>query len=157
MPEGLRVTGLDEAMKRLDVFDKKQFDKSAQKVLSAAARSLVAPIRAELDASVIGHGKVPGRLRASVKTRKGKASFGNLPAVVVRPTAPYRHLVIRGHEIVAHNTRGHLATSVFGRSQLVRSGRRTRANPFVDRGMAGQEARVKLFVTRQIERELKLK
>jgi hypothetical protein len=145
---GLKVTGLTTAVDRLKVFDQPQFDRAAQKVLMAAARSLVVPIRQAARSSFAGHGKVPGRLVKSVSARKGIASKP-LPAAVVGPRAPYRHLVIDGHRIVGHGGR-------FGRGGKD-TGRRSRANDFVDRGIKGQEARVKLFVQRQLERELKLK
>jgi hypothetical protein len=149
----LQVSGLAEAEKVLGRLQQPNLDRAAQRVLLAAARSLVVPIRQATDFQ--GHGKVPGRLRKSVKARKGRPGKP-LPAAVVGPTSPYRHLVIRGHRIVAHSTTGVRATTVINRRGLRDTGAMSRANPFVDRGIAGQEERVKVFVERQLARELKL-
>lgn len=101
----------------------------------AAAQYLARPIRA---AAPVGP---TGNLRRSVKARTPRRSalLGNVAvgasrrlggaggtyaavAALVGPVSPHRHLVIRGHRIV---TRG-------GRD----TGRRSRANPFVDRAVA---------------------
>jgi hypothetical protein len=69
-----------------------------------------------------------GRLRRAVKARPERrrgAFHGSSTSVLVGPTmkAPHRHLVIRGHRIVTPGGRY--------------LGRRTTANPFVDRAARG--------------------
>jgi hypothetical protein len=76
--------------------------------------------------------RITGNLRSSIRARpirvRGFAGLGSYPTtgVLVGPTYPkgsHRSLVIRGHNIVTPG----------GRSL----GRRTRANPFVDRASSG--------------------
>jgi HK97 gp10 family phage protein len=129
MAEFLKVTGLDEALATLRQLKQPQLDRASQKVISAAARSLVAPIRHE--APVLS-----GALARSVSARRGKKT--NFPSAIVGPRSPHRHLVIQGTKPHAINHPG------------------TRPNPFVDRGIAGQDDRIEQFVLRQLVKELHL-
>lgn len=110
----------------------------------AAAQYLARPIRA---GSPVGK---TGKLKRSVKARLSNRSgllvgtslrtAARLGAVyqtstaLVGPTAPHRHLVVRGHRIV---TRG-------GRD----TGRRSAANPYVDRAIAAHKAQALRIVSR---------
>ena len=116
-----------------------------QKASLAAARYMVAPIKA---AAPVGP---TGNLRKSVKARQSKASvlgrgvsFGAAARIggsssvyrdlsaVVGPTAPHRHLIIRGHRIVTR----------LGRD----TGQRSRANPFVDDAVRRHQDRAMAIV-----------
>jgi hypothetical protein len=67
-----------------------------------------------------------GHLRRYTKSRLGRRAIGGAGLMVlVGPTSPHRHLVIRGHRIVTPGGR------YLGRS--------TRANPYVDRASRGFE------------------
>jgi hypothetical protein len=84
----------------------------------AAARVLEAPMRQAAPMGPTGD-KHRGLLRRTVRAREFRVGRGPEPyGAAVGPTAGHRHLVIRSHRIV---TRG-------GRD----TGRRSRANPFVD-------------------------
>lgn len=102
----------------------------------AAGQYLARPIRA---ASPVRTGKLKRSVK--VKAVRAKAGFGQTAfganattVILVGPTAPHRHLVIRGHRIV---TRG-------GRDL----GRRTRPNPYVDRAIAAHKAQALRIVSR---------
>jgi hypothetical protein len=131
---GVTVEGLTEFQKLLAGYEPKVLDKRMQKALLVGARTLVKPIRAEAPVSAHGsHGKPAGFLRKSVRARRGKR---DKPSVVVGPTAPYRHLIIDGHRLVAHAATGAgRATTRAARAVLHASGGRTTPDPFVDRAV----------------------
>lgn len=77
-----------------------------------------------------------GHLRRYTKSRLGRNRWGQAGLVVlVGPTSPHRHLVIRGHRIVTPGGRY--------------LGRRTRANPYVDRATRGFERKAAELVRRE--------
>jgi hypothetical protein len=98
----------------------------------AAADLLVPIIKAETP-------RVTGHLYRYTKARPAKKRFGNYLAptlgVLVGPTSPHRHLVIRGHRIV---TPGGIYT-----------GRRTAPNPYVDRAAKGFEKKAAEIIRRE--------
>jgi hypothetical protein len=153
MSASIKVKGLDEALEALEVFDQPQLDKSAQKVMSAAARSLVTPIR-----RAAPRGKT-GRLAASVSARKGKR---DRPSAVVGPRggrrgAFYRHFVIGGtrpHRIEPRHVGGFLLFGGHWVPAIEHPG--SKPNPFVDRAVAANLDRVDTFVGRQLTKELGL-
>ena len=84
----------------------------------AAARVMEAPMRqaAPVGPASTGH---RGLLRRTVRAREFRAGRGPEPyGAAVGPTAGHRHLPIRGHRIVTRSGRD--------------TGKRSRANPFVD-------------------------
>lgn len=103
--------------RRLARWQGRPLEDRARRGALAAAQYLARPIRAT---APVGR---TGNLRRSVRARtlRTRAGYRSL-AALVGPVSPHRHLVIRGHRIV---TRG-------GRD----TGRRSRANPFVDRAVA---------------------
>jgi hypothetical protein len=129
----VEVLGMHAADALLAQYLPKPMAKRMQRATLAGVRAMRPFIRAEAPKGATGN------LKRSVKARKGHASVtavaGSFSAVV-GPTARYRHLVIRGHRIVGHHTGEGRATTVAKRAGLVDSGRRTRANPFVDRAIA---------------------
>lgn len=101
----------------------------------AAARYLARPIRAATPRGPTGN------LRRSVGARQARrrVGLGRYEATMgayVGPTAPHRHLVIRGHRIV---TRG-------GRD----TGRRARADPYVDAVVRAHAAEAFRIVSRAL-------
>lgn len=116
----IQVLGLKAADAMLAQYAPKEMRVRIQRATLAGVRAARPFIRAEAPKGATGN------LKRSVKARKGKASVGlafTFGSAVVGPTAPHRHLVIRGHEIVGH------------KPNKVRTGKRTKANPFVDRAM----------------------
>jgi hypothetical protein len=83
-----------------------------------------------------------GYLRRSVRSRLGRKAGGptNL-TVLVGPTAPHRHLVIRGHRIVTPGGRY--------------VGRMSKKNPYVDRASAGFEAKAAELVRKEWAKALR--
>jgi hypothetical protein len=150
------VKGLDDALRRLDALRQPQLDRASRKVVMAAARSLVRPMRTEVRSSVAGHGKTPGQLERSISARKGKRM--PYPSAIVGPRtsrrgAFYRHMVIGGtkpHVIKAK--KGALAFGGRFATEVQHPG--SRPNPFVERSVRGQERRIEEFVQRQLEKEL---
>jgi hypothetical protein len=95
----------------------------------AAADLLVQPIRSA------GPRNRTGLLRRSVRARAARKSFGvRSIGALVGPTAPHRHLIIQGHRIVTPGGRY--------------TGRRTVANPYVDRAAAGHQRKAAELVRR---------
>jgi hypothetical protein len=109
----------------LDRYRDAPLQKRMSKAVLAAATVLEGPVR---DASPVSRDKDPGGLKRSVRARpwrsrktfvegKGWRTQSSTEANV-GPLAPHRRLVIRGHRIVTSTGRD--------------TGRRTRANPYVD-------------------------
>ena len=98
---------LDRAKKTLAKYQGKPLADRLRRGATQAARLLVNPIRAASP-------RKTGKLAGSVKAYSARVGIG----ATVGPKAPHRHLVIQGHRIVTPGGRD--------------TGRRTRANPFVD-------------------------
>lgn len=114
------LLGFKAADALLAQYAPKEMRARMQRATLAGARAARPFIRAEAPKGPTGN------LKRSVKARKGRNLVnvvGGTSSAVVGPTAPHRHLVIRGHEIVGH------------KPNKVRTGKRTKGNPFVDRAM----------------------
>ena len=129
---------IDRIVKRIDKLKGEPLAKRERAAISGAVRMLVTPIRSQ----------TPERTRRlwwSVKVRAlrkrswqaGPLSGTELAAYAVGPTAPYRHLVIRGHRIVTPGGRD--------------TGRRSRKDPFVDRAVDPLEGQVRSFIDAQMK------
>ena len=144
---------IDRIVRKLDGMQGAALQKKEAAAIQGAVKLLVNPIRSQ----------TPERTRRlwwSVKVRKLRPrrtnlgsvgigsgtlkvsalsglSAGEVAAYAVGPTAPYRHLVIRGHRIVTPG--GH------------DTGRRTRPNAFVDRAVDPLEGQVRSFIDSQVK------
>lgn len=120
--------------KRLERFRDLPLRHRMAKGTLAAAQYLARPVRAD---APVGR---TGKLKKSIRARQTKASgLGTRYATLgasVGPTAPHRHLVIRPHRIVTHKGRD--------------TGRKSRANAFVDRAVHGNEARAFAIVSQAL-------
>ena len=147
MAEALRVIGLEEALSKLQRLQQPNLDKASQRVIMAAARSLVAPIRSEAPVK-------SGRLRKSVSARRGKRTRD--PSAIVGPRAPHRHLVIAGTKPHTVNAKrgGFMAFTGLFATSIHHPG--SKPDSFVERGVQGQERRLEQFVARALEKELRL-
>lgn len=131
MPISVKVSvdqrELDRAVKRLERYAGRPLHERARRAYLETARLGVRPIRAASP-------RVSGSLRASVRARSltgPRLRPGEMAAASVGPRKPHRHLVTQGHRIV---TRG-------GRD----TGRRSRADPFVDRAFEQYGERARAF------------
>lgn len=129
-----QLDGADEVIAKLTQFEGAELDAIMKKGLQARGRVLSKAIRAGFHPR--GHGKTPGRMLKSIRS---KTLRGSPPAVVVGPMAPYRQFVIRG-------TRPHVVSSLGKHALAIASGGRfarvihhpgARANPFVATSIAG--------------------
>lgn len=109
----VHVEGMDIALRAIQRYGPKEIEKDARRASMAGAKVAAGLIR---QATPVGKTK---HLRKSVRARPGKLGFAAALAGPTGRMGAHRHLVIRGHDIV---TRSDFNT-----------GRRTRANPFVDR------------------------
>ena len=105
-----------------------------QKATLAAAKVLEGPIKQATP-------KVTGGLRrktraAQISQRIGYRQYAKSANADVGPRSGHRHLVIRGHRIVTHTGRD--------------TGRRSRANPYVDAVAARHQARAIAEMRRHI-------
>jgi hypothetical protein len=129
----MEVIGLKAADLMLAQYAPKEMRQRIQKGTLAAARYIRPFIRAEAPKGATGN------LKRSVTARKGKWQMaGSVGSAVVGPTAKHRHLVIRGHEIVGH------------KPNKVRTGKRTRSNHFVDRGVSHALGRAAAIATKEM-------
>lgn len=146
------VEGEEVVSRYLERFEQPELGRRLQRVATAGAGALVRPIREEAKRSFRGHGRNPGLLAKSVRARRGRR---DRPSVVVGPTAPHRHLVIRG-------TRPHI---IKPRTQplLYFNGRwwagavnhpGARPNPFVERAVERERGRFIEGVRKHIQRQL---
>jgi hypothetical protein len=110
------MKALARADKRLAGYMGRPLQRRAQQAYIEGARLMVGPMRSKMDAS--GVQKRSGKLRRSIRANNSRLRPGEMAAATVGPTAPHRHLIVRGHRIV---TRGRRDT-----------GRRSQAFPFVD-------------------------
>ena len=76
-----KAIGLDKALATLKKLDQPNLDKASQRVVMAAARSLVGPMRRT--AVTTGHGRNPGSLVRSISARRGKRTRN--PGAIVGP------------------------------------------------------------------------
>lgn len=137
MPEQIRIEvserDLQRALARIAAYDSPVLSRRTKKVFVSAAKMLVGPMRRAAPRG----GR--GTLRQSIIARTNRPREAELAAATVGPVkkrAFHRHLVIRGHRIVTPGGKD--------------TGRRTAANPFVDRVWDNNEARVMKFVTEQV-------
>ena len=107
---GIRVEGMDVALAALARYGPKEIQDDARRASMAGAK-----VAATLIRPAAPKGKT-GRLRGSVRARKGRVGFA---AAIAGPRARHAHLVIRGHRIVTRSG--------------VDTGRTAKSNPFVDR------------------------
>lgn len=115
--------------RKLEKAQGKPLEEKMRRATLAAADLLVSPIRAA------GPRNQTGLLRRTVRARAARKSFGvRSIGALVGPTAPHRHLIIRGHRIVTPGGRY--------------TGRRTAPNPYVDRAAAGHERKAAEIVRR---------
>lgn len=122
--------------KRVERYQGKPLVTRYQKGSLAAAQYLARPIRA-------GAPRRSGRLQKSVKARQLRirtgwnTRYGAITALA-GPTAPHRHLVIRGHRIVGP------------KPNKVDTGRRSHPNPFVDEAVKAHTAEAMRIVSRAL-------
>lgn len=107
------------ADKRLAGYMGKPLQRRAQQAYIEGARLMVGPARQQIRAAGL---RKTGRFQRSVKARRPRQRAGEMAAASVGPTAPHRHLLIRGHRIVTPGGRD--------------TGRRTVAHPVVDRAFS---------------------
>jgi hypothetical protein len=115
----LDTAALARFRKRVERYQGLPLAKRMAKGAEEAARLLVPSVRREAPQGPTGNLKRRVRAR-TLRARNGGFSGVREYGASVGSTAPHRHLVIRGHEIVGH------------RPNRVRTGKRTTANPFVD-------------------------
>ena len=133
------IPNLLELQAKLEELGAVKIPRAMQKVIVAGAKPIRTAIRAETPVGPTGN------LRKSVKYKSGttdrafvKLSTASKLAFTVADGAgaligpqgkgsPHAHLVIDGHEMVGH------------RPNRVRTGKMTRANPFVQRGREASE------------------
>lgn len=126
----ISIKGDEELIRLLNPFaDPRELDRQSQKALLAAGRTLRTPLR---HAAPLG---ATGNLRKSVRVKRGRR---DRPSVIAGPTAPHRHLVIRGTK--PHIIPGPVA---FG-GRVLRNIRHpgARPNDFVGRTARAHEDRV---------------
>jgi len=133
---GIRLLGLGDVYKAIDRYGVRPFENAWARASMAGARIATRAIRAAAP-----KGKT-GNLRRSVRARRPRTrgveaalAGQSLGIAIAGPTAPHRHLVIRGHRIVT--TSG------------IVTGQRARGNPFVDRAVAGVEPLIVEAVKRE--------
>lgn len=140
VPWGIRALGFEDAYRRLDRYAAKPVVDAWGRASMAGARLAARAIRAQ---TPVGR---TGNLRRSVKARRPRSRgvqailSGRLGVTLAGPFAPHRHLVIRGHRIVTHAG--------------VDTGRRSRANPFVDRAVDPIAPAIEEVVRRELIRQL---
>jgi hypothetical protein len=124
---------IDRIRKKLEKASGKPLYQRMQRAALAAGDLIKPRIQAE---TPIGPTK---NLRRYTRSRLARKRIGNTYgpslAVLVGPTSPHRHLVIRGHRIVTPGGR------YLGRS--------TRANPYVDRAARGFERKAADLVRKE--------
>lgn len=117
------IEGVDRLLAKLGEVEAKGVRRLALKVLVEGAKPLRASIRSAAPEGKTGNLKAGVRYKASRKTTRQLAymvgPFGKGTA--------HRHLVIGGHEVVGHQP------------AKVRTGKRTKANEFVERGSSAAE------------------
>jgi len=135
----IRTLGLDGAYRALDKYGVRAIETAWARASMVGARIAARAIRA---AAPKGR---TGNLRRSVRARRPRLrgveailAGRSLGAALAGPTAPHRHLVIRGHRIVT--------------SRGLDTGRRTRPNPFVDRAVEATRPLWEEAVRRELRR-----
>jgi hypothetical protein len=136
----LDVKAIRRMQKRAERFRGLPLGQRMQKGTLEAMRLLVAPVKRE---TPVSNDKDPGGLRNKVKARQSRARdvFGNMTkqktyGAELTSTARHRHLVIRGHRIVTPGGRD--------------TGRRSTANPFIDRAAEPRKEEAMRIVSRAI-------
>lgn len=114
--------------KKLKAASGKPLYQRMQRATLAAGDLLVPRIQAQTP-------RRTGFLRRSTRSKLGRSHGATNLTVIVGPTAPHRHLVIRGHRIVTPGGRY--------------LGRRTKANPYVDRAARGFERKAAELVRKE--------
>jgi hypothetical protein len=124
----VKIEGVDQLLAKLGAVEHRGVRKFMLKVLVEGAKPIRAAIRSEApvaERDTTGkHAHTRGALRAGVRYKASRKSTGGLSYMIGpfgRGTAQ-RHLVAGGHEIVGHAP------------SLAHTGKRTRPNPFVERG-----------------------
>ena len=105
--------------------------KRLQQAIKEGLTMLVGPIQAAAPFKT-------GRLRASVRGRAPRKRAGEVAAYQVGPTATHAHLVIQGHRVVTHYPT-HRDT-----------GKRARANPFVENAARPFEGAVESYIGERV-------
>lgn len=124
---------IQKALARIAAYDSPSLNKRAKKVFLSAAKLLVGPMR-----RTTPRGRT-GNLRRSVTARANRTRGAEIAAATVGPKSRpgyHRHLIILGHRIVTPGGRD--------------TGRRTEANPFVERTWTKNDARIKAFIAEQV-------
>ena len=137
-PKGMVEVRIDErqyaaALKRILKYELRAHPRRVQQAYLEGARLLRRPMQA---AAPVGP---TGNLRKSIKARANRLRLNEMAVATVgttHRTAPHRFLVTQGHRIVSHAG--------------VDSGRRSRADPFVDEVYRRYGAEVQSFITRQV-------
>jgi hypothetical protein len=139
-PPVITLLGLDDAYRAVDKYGARPMTNAWGKAALKGAQYAARSIRREAPVGATGNLRrsVRGRLP---RTRGIEAALsGRMGVALAGPTAPHRHLVIRGHRIVAHN-------GTF-------TGRTSKPNPFVDRAVEPIKAAVVEVVKRELVRQL---
>jgi hypothetical protein len=142
---GLDPRSFDRSIKMLDKYKGAELAKREDAAAKRAANLALGPIRNDTPVGATGE------LLAKTKVRKlklrGGAKVGPLgtfggevAAYAAGSTSNVAHLVIRGHKIIGH------------RPNKVDTGKRARANAYVDRAIAPIEHELESFIAEQVER-----
>ena len=115
------------ALKRLEKYEGRKFTQRMEAAYLAGARLTVSPMRRRAP-------KRTGLLGRKVSTRKARPPSGYFVRVGTKSRAPHAGLVAKGHRIVTPGGRD--------------TGRRARANPFVQETISSYEGRVIDFITK---------
>lgn len=120
------IEGVDRLLARLGEIEHKGVRKVMLKALVEGAKPLRSAIRGAAPKGETGNLRGGVRYKASRKST-AQRSLAYMVGPFGRGTA-HRHLVVGGHEIVGHAP------------SLTRTGKRTRPDPFVERGRAAAES-----------------
>lgn len=126
----LDFKAMARADKRLAGYMGRPLQRRAQQAYIEGARLMVRPIRQQIASAGLVK---TGRFSRSVKARNTRLRPGEMAAASAGPTDAKRHLLVRGHRIVTSGGRD--------------TGRRTRAEPVLDRAYSAYGEQVRDFIT----------
>ena len=123
------------ALKRISKYEGRELQRRARQAYLEGARLLRGPLRAAAPIGPTRH------LVKSIKASENRRRANEMAVATVGTThriAPHRYLVARGHRIVSHQP------------THADSGKRSKANPFVDEVYRRYGSEVQSFITRQV-------
>ena len=114
------------ALKRLEKYEGRKFTQRMEAAYRTGTQLTVSPMRRRAP-------KKTGLLAGKISVRKRRPPTGYFIQIGSKSRAPHAGLVSKGHRIVTPGGRD--------------TGRRARANPFVEETISGYEGRVISFIT----------